>query len=46
MGVNADDTKLAAKTEPWKPEDVIYQEFVFRCGFHRRKWLVWIKPTG
>ena len=45
--VNADDTKPAAKTEPWKPEDVIYQEFVSQMRISPDgKWLVWIKSTG
>ncbi len=45
--VNADDTKPAAKTEPWKPEDVIYQEFVSQMRISPDgKWLVWTKSTG
>jgi len=45
--VNADDTKPAAKTEPWKPEDVIYQEFVSQMRISPDgKWLLWIKSTG
>jgi dipeptidyl aminopeptidase/acylaminoacyl peptidase len=45
--VNADDTKPAAKTEPWKPEDVIYQEFVSQMRISPDgKWLVWIKSTS
>ncbi len=45
--VRADEAKPAAKPEPWKPEDVIYQEIAgqFRIS-PDGKWLVWVKSTG
>ncbi len=45
--VRADDAKPAAKTEPWKAEDVIFQEFVTQMRISPDgKWLVWVKSTG
>src|SRR5260370_18409878 len=45
--VKADDTKPTAKTEPWKPEDVIFQEFVGQLQISPDgKWLVWVKSTA
>ncbi len=45
--VKADDAKPAAKTEPWKAEDVIFQEFVTQMRISPDgKWLVWVKSTG
>jgi dipeptidyl aminopeptidase/acylaminoacyl peptidase len=45
--VKADDTKPTAKTEPWKPEDVIFQEFVGQLRISPDgKWLVWVKSTA
>ena len=43
----ADDAKPAAKPEPWKPEDAVYQEYAggFRIS-PDGKWLVWGKSTG
>ena len=45
--VRADDEKAAAKPEPWKSEDVIFQEFAgqFRIS-PDAKWLVWVKSTA
>ena len=44
--VKADDAKPAAKTEPWKAEDVIFQEFVTQMRISPDdKWLVWVKST-
>ncbi len=44
---SADESKPAAKKEPWKPEDFIYAE---AAGQYRispdRKWLVWVKSSG
>jgi dipeptidyl aminopeptidase/acylaminoacyl peptidase len=45
---HADDAKPPAKTEPWKPEDIIYAE---SANPQTRispdaKWLVWVKSTG
>jgi len=43
----ADDAKPAAKTEPWKAEDVIFQEIVTQMRISPDgKWLVWVKSTG
>jgi len=45
--VKADDAKPAAKTEPWKPEDIIFQEFATQMRISPDgKWLVWVKSTG
>jgi dipeptidyl aminopeptidase/acylaminoacyl peptidase len=45
--VKADDAKPAAKMEPWKAEDVIFQEFVTQMRISPdSKWLVWVKSTG
>jgi dipeptidyl aminopeptidase/acylaminoacyl peptidase len=45
--VKADDAKPAAKTEPWKAEDEIFQEFVTQMRISPDgKWLVWVKSTG
>jgi dipeptidyl aminopeptidase/acylaminoacyl peptidase len=45
--VNADDVKPAAKREPWKPEDIIFQEFATQMRISPDgKWLVWVKSTG
>src|ERR1700721_338500 len=45
--VKADDVKPAAKTEPWKAEDVIFQEFVTQMRISPdSKWLVWVKSIG
>jgi dipeptidyl aminopeptidase/acylaminoacyl peptidase len=45
--VKADDAKPAAKTEPWKAEDVIFQEYVTQMRISPDgKWLVWVKSTG
>jgi dipeptidyl aminopeptidase/acylaminoacyl peptidase/formylglycine-generating enzyme required for sulfatase activity len=45
--VRADDAKPAAKKEPWKPEDFIFDDF---AGQYRispdDKWLVWVKISG
>src|SRR5262249_31211537 len=42
-----DESKPAAKTEPWKPEDFIFSE---SAGPYRispdGRWLVWVKSTG
>ena len=45
--VKADDEKPAAKTEPWKAEDEIFQEIVTQMRISPDgKWLVWVKSTG
>jgi dipeptidyl aminopeptidase/acylaminoacyl peptidase len=45
--VKADDRTPAAKTEPWKPEDEIFQEYVTQMRISPDgKWLVWVKSTG
>jgi dipeptidyl aminopeptidase/acylaminoacyl peptidase len=45
--VKADEPKPAAKMEPWKAEDVIFQEFVTQMRISPDgKWLVWVKSTG
>src|SRR5271163_51689 len=45
--VNADDAKPAAKTEPWKPEDEIFQEYARQLRISPdAKWLVWVKSTA
>ena|SRR5882724_7938310 len=45
--VRADEAKPAAKKEPWKPEDFIFNDSV---GQYRispdDKWLVWVKSSG
>jgi dipeptidyl aminopeptidase/acylaminoacyl peptidase len=44
---NADEPKPAAKTEPWKTEDIIFQEFAAQMRISPDgKWLVWVKSTG
>jgi dipeptidyl aminopeptidase/acylaminoacyl peptidase len=45
--VKADDAKPAAKTEPWRAEDEIFQEYAgqFRIS-PDAKWLVWVKSTA
>ncbi|MGB9466252.1 MAG: prolyl oligopeptidase family serine peptidase [Candidatus Acidiferrum sp.] len=45
--VTADEAKPAAKLEPWKAEDEIFQEYAgqFRIS-PDAKWLVWVKSTG
>ncbi|MGC1486031.1 MAG: prolyl oligopeptidase family serine peptidase [Candidatus Acidiferrum sp.] len=43
----AEEEKPAAKTELWKPEDVIFQEFATQMRISPDgKWLVWVKSTG
>jgi dipeptidyl aminopeptidase/acylaminoacyl peptidase len=43
----ADETKPAAKTEPWKPEDFIYNETAVQYRISPdAKWLVWVKSTS
>jgi dipeptidyl aminopeptidase/acylaminoacyl peptidase len=43
----ADETKPAAKIEPWKPEDFIYNEIASQYRISPdAKWLVWVKSTG
>ena len=45
--VQADDAKPAAKTEPWKPEDEIFQEYAAQLRISPDgKWLVWVKSTA
>ncbi|MGB7282275.1 MAG: prolyl oligopeptidase family serine peptidase, partial [Candidatus Acidiferrum sp.] len=45
--VKADDAKPGAKTEPWKPEDIIFQEFASQMRISPDgKWLLWVKSTG
>src|SRR6202165_3288249 len=45
--VSADDKTVAAKNEPWKPEDFIYGETggQFRIS-PDAKWVVWVKTSG
>src|SRR5438045_9696700 len=44
---SADESKPAAKKEPWKPEDFIYSE---AAGQYRispdARWVVWVKSSG
>jgi len=43
----ADEAKPAAKPEPWKPEDFIYNEAVMHYRISPDgKWLVWVKSTA
>ena len=45
--VRADDAKPAAKTEPWKAEDEIFQEYAGQLRISPdAKWLVWVKSTA
>ena len=45
--VRADDAKPAAKTEPWKAEDEIFQEYSGQLRISPdAKWLVWAKSTA
>ena len=45
--VRADDVKPAAKTESWKAEDEIFQEYAGQLRISPdAKWLVWVKSTG
>ena len=45
--LRADDAKPPAKHEPWKPDDVIFQEFVAQMRISPDgKWLVWVKSTA
>ena len=45
--VKADDAKPAAKTEPWKAEDEIFQEYAGQLRISPdAKWLVWVKSTA
>ncbi len=45
--VQADDAKPATKTEPWKPEDEIFQEYAAQLRISPDgKWLVWVKSTA
>jgi dipeptidyl aminopeptidase/acylaminoacyl peptidase len=45
--VQADDTKPAAKVEPWKAEDEIFQEYAVQMRISPDgKWLVWVKSTA
>jgi dipeptidyl aminopeptidase/acylaminoacyl peptidase len=45
--VKADDPKPAAKTEPWKAEDEIFQEYAAQLRISPdAKWLVWVKSTA
>ncbi|HKV24563.1 MAG TPA: prolyl oligopeptidase family serine peptidase [Candidatus Acidoferrum sp.] len=45
--VRADDESHSAKTSPWKPEDIIFQEIVSQMEISPdAKWLVWVKSTG
>jgi dipeptidyl aminopeptidase/acylaminoacyl peptidase len=47
QGVAADDAKPAAKKEPWKPEDFIFNETASQYRISPDgKWLVWVKSTG
>jgi hypothetical protein len=46
--LRADDTNAPARTEPWKPEDIIYAESAppqARIS-PDAKWLVWVKSTA
>jgi len=43
----ADETKPAAKTESWKAEDEIFQEYAGQLRISPdAKWLVWVKSTA
>jgi dipeptidyl aminopeptidase/acylaminoacyl peptidase len=45
--VRADDAKPASKTEPWKAEDEIFQEYAGQLRISPdAKWLVWVKSTA
>jgi len=45
--VRADDATTAAKTEPWKAEDEVFQEYAGQMRISPdAKWLVWVKSTG
>ena len=45
--VKADDVKPAAKTEPWRAEDEIFQEYAGQLRISPdAKWLVWVKSTA
>jgi dipeptidyl aminopeptidase/acylaminoacyl peptidase len=45
--LRGDESKPPAKHEPWKPEDVIFQEFVSHMRISLDgKWLVWVKSTA
>jgi dipeptidyl aminopeptidase/acylaminoacyl peptidase len=45
--VQADEAKPAAKTEPWKAEDEIFQEYAGQLRISPdAKWLVWVKSTA
>ena len=45
--VRGDEPKPPAKHELWKPEDVIFQEFVSQMRISPDgKWLVWVKSTA
>ncbi len=45
--VRADDIKPAAKTEPWRAEDEIFQEYAGQLRISPdAKWLVWVKSTA
>ena len=47
QAARADEEKPAAKKEPWKPEDFIYNETAgqFRIS-PDAKWVVWVKSSG
>ena len=43
----ADEANSSAKTEPWKAEDEIFQEYAGQLRISPDgKWLVWVKSTG
>src|ERR1700689_2757616 len=45
--VKADDAKPASKTEPWRAEDEIFQEYAGQLRISPdAKWLVWVKSTA
>src|SRR5580704_17853331 len=45
--VKADDAKAAARVEPWKAEDEIFQEYPGQLRISPDgKWLVWVKSTA
>jgi len=45
--VKADDAKPAVKTEPWRAEDEIFQEYARQLRISPdAKWLVWVKSTA
>ncbi|HKN75590.1 MAG TPA: prolyl oligopeptidase family serine peptidase [Candidatus Acidoferrum sp.] len=45
--VEADDAKLTTKTEPWKAEDEIFQEYSAQMRISPDgKWLAWVKSTA